>query len=61
MAVELDGSGHMLTAQKEHDLIRDCFIRENGVRLLRFWDNDVMKSTENVLQCIIDAVREGEG
>jgi len=60
LAVELDGSGHMQTAQKDHDLMRDRFIRSEGVRVLRFWNNDVMKQTDSVLQRIIDASSEGQ-
>ncbi len=49
----------MLASQKDHDLKRDRFIRELGVTVLRYWDNDVMKSTDIILQSIVDAVSKG--
>jgi len=57
LAVELDGGQHAEDCrQVAHDQERDRFLVENGIRVLRFWDTDVLKRTEAVLQEIWDAL-----
>jgi len=39
LVVELDGSGHL--DQQEYDNERDQHLQERGLKVLRFWNNEV--------------------
>ena len=56
LAVELDGSGHMRNDRKSQDKERSGFLAANGVRVIRFWNTDVTKHLNVVLEQIIKAV-----
>src|SRR5687768_6084269 len=47
IVIELDGGQHAL--QKNYDAKRDAFLRTQGFKVLRFWDNDVLTHTDSVL------------
>jgi very-short-patch-repair endonuclease len=49
--IELDGGQH--SAEREKDEERDGWLGTQGFKVLRFWDNDVLKKTEEVLEAII--------
>ncbi|GEM_PF-146238 len=53
LAIELDGGQH---AEREHDRKRDAFLQAQGVRVLRFWNHDVLQRTEAVLEAIWQAL-----
>jgi very-short-patch-repair endonuclease len=53
LVVELDGSQH---AESAHDRVRDAFLVERGYRVLRFWNHEVMKSPDSVLDTIFAAL-----
>ena len=48
--VELDGSQHI--EQEEYDLARAAWLNEQGRTTLRFWNNQVLSETENVMEAI---------
>ena len=48
LAVELDGSQH--TAEK--DAVRTAWLADHGIRILRFWNNDVLTNLSGVLETI---------
>ena len=50
LVVELDGSQHDI--QLTYDARRDHFLRSAGFRVLRFWNNDVLARTEEVVDTI---------
>ena len=52
LIVELDGGQH--AEQPEKDAIRDEWLKSQGFRVLRFWNNDVLANTEGVLQAILE-------
>lgn len=56
LILELDGSQHL--DQKEYDDERTKYFEACGYRVLRFWNNDVMKDTETVLKVIWGVLRE---
>jgi BirA family biotin operon repressor/biotin-[acetyl-CoA-carboxylase] ligase len=33
--------------------VRDAYLRREGFRVLRFWNNDVLKNTQGVLEVIL--------
>jgi very-short-patch-repair endonuclease len=51
--VELDGGQHTLNPE---DKIRDEWLRVEGYRVLRFWDNEVFNNLTGVLETIRDAL-----
>ena len=53
LIVELDGSQH-ITTNKEYDDKRTEFLNNQGYKVLRFLDNDVINNLENVLILIAD-------
>lgn len=52
--VEVDGRQHRAS---DHDVRRDQYLAEQGFRVLRFWDNQVLMETEAVLEVILRAFR----
>jgi methylmalonyl-CoA mutase cobalamin-binding domain/chain len=49
LAIELDGSGHLEDKQAQYDDERTKTLNEQGIRVLRFWNSDVLNKTEDVL------------
>jgi very-short-patch-repair endonuclease len=62
LIVEVDGGQH---AEARSDQIRDAWLGNQGFRIMRFWNNDVLKSINTVLQAIVEALgpspTRGEG
>ena len=54
LIIELDGGHH--AEQIEYDRERTRKLENNGFRVLRFWDNDMLKNKEEVLQVIYQAL-----
>ena len=51
--VEVDGGQH---ADDQRDIDRDKWLTEHRYRVLRFWNNDVLKNTDGVLETIAAAL-----
>lgn len=54
LILEVDGSQHI--EQAEYDAERTTFLESKGYRLLRFWNNEVMKDIDSVLDAIVSAL-----
>ena len=52
LIVEADGSQHLDCAA---DVDRDAWFHAQGYRVLRFWNDDILKRTERVLESILYA------
>jgi very-short-patch-repair endonuclease len=50
IVIELDGSQHQL--EKDKDTKRDNWLEEQDFRVLRFWNNEVLRNIEGVLEVI---------
>ncbi|MDI6892694.1 MAG: DUF559 domain-containing protein [Actinomycetota bacterium] len=50
IVVEVDGGQHQ--KEKDKDIERDRWLRDQGFKVLRFWDNEVLKNIEGVLEVI---------
>ena len=48
LIVELDGGQH--TTQREYDARRTRYLEAKGYQVIRFWDNDVLRDTNAVLE-----------
>ncbi|MBZ9850455.1 endonuclease domain-containing protein [Mesorhizobium sp. CA14] len=55
LVVEIDGSQH---AESRHDQERDAELKVRGFRVLRFWNDDVLKDMNGVCDTIIAYVRD---
>lgn len=58
LAIELDGTQHYLEKGKQSDEKRDAWLMENGIRVLRFSNLDVLKNLPGVCQQIDKVVAE---
>ena len=56
LVVEIDGEQH---AGREKDIVRTAFLNQNGYSVLRFWNFEVLREREAVLDAIL-AVLEGQ-
>ncbi len=50
LCIELDGSQHM--EEEAYDEQRDAWLKEQGIKVLRFWNNQVLAETESVMEAI---------
>jgi len=54
LAIELDGSQH----NEQGDAERTQFLERLGIRVLRFWDNDALGRTAEVLAHILASIQQ---
>ncbi len=59
LAVELDGGGHAEPSRVRYDAERTQALEAQEIRVLRFWNNEVLSNPEEVLERIWEAVSEG--
>ena len=52
LIVEIDGAQHETIKGKEHDRIRDQFLRQQGFRILRFHSVEALDNTDGVIEII---------
>jgi very-short-patch-repair endonuclease len=57
LIIELDGGQHAMPDSKDSQ--RDSWLESKGFKVLRFWNNDVLVSTESVLEVINITVKHG--
>lgn len=55
--VELDGSQHADRDRADYDIARTAWLETRGYRVLRFWNTDVVKNLDGVLDAILAALR----
>jgi very-short-patch-repair endonuclease len=58
VVLEIDGGQH---ADSEGDRVRDQQLADQGFKVLRFWNNDVLKRTDTVLEVIMVALNSESG
>jgi len=58
LAIELDGGGHGHEEEAAYDALRTSELAKLGIRVLRFWNNDVTGNLDGVLKTILDALGE---
>jgi very-short-patch-repair endonuclease len=56
LAIELDGSQHV--EQEEYDIQRSAYLESLGYKVLRFWNDQVMKDIEGVMISIEAALKD---
>jgi very-short-patch-repair endonuclease len=55
LVIEVDGSPHL--QQEEQDMARTEFLRSQGYRVIRFWNNDVLTNMDGVVAAILEALQ----
>ena len=61
LVVELDGGGHNEPGQIDYDHIRTSKLEERGLHVLRFWNDDVLTDTNQVLDSADDVMTFAHG
>ncbi|MBA2467655.1 MAG: DUF559 domain-containing protein [Sphingomonas sp.] len=56
LVIELDGGQH--GSQADYDSARTDFLRAKGYRVIRFWNNDVLRNLEGVAAAIQSALND---
>jgi very-short-patch-repair endonuclease len=56
LAIELDGGQHNTDAARGYDEGRTAFLEAQGLRVLRFWNHDILGDIETVLEAIHKAL-----
>ncbi|HNB53752.1 MAG TPA: endonuclease domain-containing protein [Anaerolineales bacterium] len=56
LVIELDGSQH--AEQQTYDAERTEFLKTQGYKVIRFWNKEVMKDIESVLQTILYHIQD---
>lgn len=52
LVIELDGYSHLLGEQAEADIAREKRLQELGLKVIRFWDEEVIRDIDAVLAAI---------
>ena len=53
LAIELDGAHHAETANMEYDNKRTAYLQGLEVKVVLFWNNDVIENIDAVLETIL--------
>jgi very-short-patch-repair endonuclease len=61
LAIELDGGGHSVPEQSEYDKERTNMLEGAGIRVLRFWNHEVLADLESVTEAIYTALSPPPG
>lgn len=49
VAIELDGGQHNETGGKAYDALRSEYLKDKGINVLRFWNNEVLLNMDGIL------------
>ncbi|MCL5277840.1 MAG: endonuclease domain-containing protein [Deltaproteobacteria bacterium] len=52
LAIELDGGQHAEENNKSQDQIRADYLKSQGIKVMRFWNNDVIQNIGGILDKI---------
>ncbi len=58
LVIEIDGATHGTPEEREHDKRRTWFLESNGWRVLRFWNDEVVRNREGVRETILGTLQE---
>ena len=57
LVVEVDGGQH--AARVASDQARTCWLESRGVRVVRFWNNEVLENPDGVCSRLLENLRHG--
>jgi very-short-patch-repair endonuclease len=58
LVIEVDGESHYWAGKQDYDKARDCYIEQQGLKILRFSNLDVIHGLDGVLTRIQDILRQ---
>lgn len=58
LVIEVDGSGHENKEQKMYDEERTAYLQGFNLKVLRFWNNEVIENPEGVYETIIQTIKQ---
>jgi very-short-patch-repair endonuclease len=58
LAIELDGGQHAKTENLEKDSKRTVTLNQIGIRVIRFWNNEVLENLDDVVAEIVATLKE---
>ncbi|MGL6321427.1 DUF559 domain-containing protein [Aeromonas hydrophila] len=53
LIIEVDGSQHNEPAGRQYDGARTAYLNQQGFRVIRVWNNDVLNRMEAVLELLL--------
>jgi very-short-patch-repair endonuclease len=59
LGVELDGGGHASEEGRAYDEEREQYLKSMNVRIIRFWNHDILKNLDAVLEKILSECSAG--
>jgi very-short-patch-repair endonuclease len=59
LVIEVDGGQHNWDEHAQADRRRDAYLRSQGFRVLRFWNNDVLSNPDGVEEVIRESLACG--
>jgi very-short-patch-repair endonuclease len=60
LVIEVDGVQHNQPVNAARDAERSAYLRSQGYRILRFWNNDVLNNIDGVMEAIPAAMHQNE-
>ena len=60
LIIEVDGAQHNEPENVARDAERSVYLRSQSYRILRFWNNDVLKNIDSVMEAILVAIHQSE-
>ena len=56
LIIEVDGGTHSSEAELRKDAVRERYLRDQGFRVLRFWNADVRENMQGVMDTVVAAL-----
>lgn len=56
LVIEIDGGQHAQETKEASDRERTSWLEQQGYRVLRFWDNEVLTNLEGIVETIREAL-----
>jgi very-short-patch-repair endonuclease len=60
LCIELDGSEHLDPEQAQYDMERTQYLHDHSIRVIRFWNSDVLTNINLVLDAIVKEVNPSD-
>src|SRR5882724_6178425 len=60
LVIEVDGAQHNEPENVARDAERSAYLRSQGYRILCFWNNDVLKNIDSVMEAVLTAMHQDE-
>jgi very-short-patch-repair endonuclease len=58
LALEIDGDSHFVEGAQAYDYEREAFLKDKGVKILRFTNSQVYENLDGVLEAIAHKIQE---